>query len=373
MTNTAYQNEQIKREFFEYLKGAKGFEESSINAFAEAIDQWQIYSGNDDFRNFKKTKASEFRNWLKTRKANTKTGTLSLVTQYAYLRRIKKFFIWLSEHKDYKKKVDKHEADFLRLSRGEARIAQQGTTKQIPTFEEAKKIIESIEPKTEIDKRDRALMSFALITGARIAAIVSLRIKNFDKSKKIIHQNPGDGVKTKNSNDILTTFFPIGWDKPEQYFMEWYDYLEKKGYGPDDPIFPATENRITAEKLEYSKEYVSKEFWTGTSGARKIFEKRCLNADLSYFHPHSFRHLIVNIISETPLTEKEKKAISLNLGHANIGTTFGSYSYGSMTKEEAVKIVQKIEDARSDGKFTLSFSAEERDVIEKILMRKKFM
>lgn len=368
MTKTIYQNEQIKREFLEYLKGAKGFEESSLNAFAEAIDQWQTFTENDDFGTFTKTKSLAFRDWLKTRKANTKTGTLALATQYAYLRRIKKFFIWLSEHPAYKKKLLKHEIDYLRLTRGEVQIAQQGTTKQIPTFEEVKKLIESIDPKTEIDKRDRAIICFALITGSRISAIISLRMKNFDKNKMIIHQNPADGVKTKNSKDILTAFFPIGWDKPEQYFLEWYDYLEKNGFSANDPIFPATKNHFVAEKLEYSKEFVSREFWSGTGGARKIFEKRCKNADISYYHPHSFRHLVVNILSDVRLTEKEKKAVSLNLGHANIGTTFGSYGYGGMTKDEAVKTVQKLKNNFAN-EANVTISEEEKAVLKKLLDR----
>jgi hypothetical protein len=48
-------------------------------------------------------------------------------------------------------------------------------------------------------------------------------MKNFDKITKIIDQNPGDGVRTKYSKKILTTFFPIGWEEPERYFIEWYN------------------------------------------------------------------------------------------------------------------------------------------------------
>lgn len=366
MTNTAYQNEQRKREFLEHLKGAEGFAESSINTFAEAIDQWQFFTGNEDFSNFNKTKALAFRDWLKTRKANTEAGTISLVTQYNYLRRVKRFFNWLSGQPNYRNKILKNDVEFLRLSKGDARIARQGTTKKMPTFEEAKAIIESIEIRNEIDMRDRALISFAIITGIRIAAISTLRIKCFDLENKLIDQNPADGVKTKNSKRILTTFFPIGWEEPEKYFLKWYEFLKSKGFKPDDPIFPATLNNFNVEKSEYSKELVGNGFWSGTGGARKIFEKRCKNADLPYFHPHSFRHLVVNIMSKTRLTEEEKRAISLNLGHANVGTTFGSYGYGSMTEEDAVKIVQKLKISQNNSD-TLALSNEERAVLERVM------
>jgi integrase len=368
MTKTIYENEQRKREFLEHLKGAEGFAESSINTFAEAVDQWQLFTENDDFSNFDKSKALAFRDWLSSRKANTELGTISLVTQYNYLRRVKRFFNWLSGQPNYKNKILKNDIEFLRLSKGDARIARQGTTKQMPTFEETRVIIESIDIKNEIDMRDRAVICFALITGMRISAITTLRMKNFDLENKLIDQNPADGVKTKNSKRILTTFFPIGWEEPEKYFLEWFEYLKSKGFQPNDPIFPATMNNFNIEKSEYSKDFVGRGFWSETSGARKIFEKRCKNADLPYFHPHSFRHLVVNILSKTRLTEEEKRAISLNLGHANVGTTFGSYGYGSMNEEDAVKIVQKLKNPNSSENNAI-ISDDEKAVLERLIKR----
>ncbi len=369
MTKNTLENEKRKREFFEYLRGAEGFAESSVHTFAEAVAQWQTFSQDEDFGSFDKTRALAFRNWLKERPSHTETGQISLTTQYNYLRRVKKFFRWLCEQPNYRNRILKNDVEFLKLSKKEARIATAGTTRQMPTFEEVKEIIENIIVRTEIDRRDRAIISFALITGIRISAIISLKMKCFDREKKLIDQNPGDGVKTKNSKHILTTFFPVGWDAPERYFLEWFDYLQAKGFQGDDPIFPATMSGFSDGKNEYSKEFVSKDFWVGSDGARKIFKKRCESADLPYFNPHSFRHLIVNIMSKTRLTEEEKRAISLNLGHANVGTTFGSYGYGSMSNDDAVKIVQRLKVAEGDDQFILSLSGDEKAILERVLKR----
>ncbi len=369
MTNIIYQNEQVKRDFFEQLKGGRGFAKSSVRVFSEAIAQWQTFSKNDDFSNYNKSKAVAFTEWLSVRPAKTKSGKISLVTQYNYLRRVKKFFVWLSDQPGYKSKILKDDVDFLRLSKKDARIAQSGTTKKMPTFEEVKKIIEGIDAKNEIDMRDRALISFAFITGARISAIVSLKMKNFDKKNNLIDQNPGDGVKTKNSKRIFTTFFPIGWDEPEKHFLEWYEYLESKGFQPDDPIFPSTLGSFGNEENSYSKEFIGKDFWVGAGAARKIFEKRCKNAGLHYFHPHSFRHLVVNILSKRRLTEEEKRAISLNLGHENVGTTFGAYGYGSMNSEDAVRIVQKLKDFQAENQDRLVLSEAEKAALEGLMKR----
>lgn len=365
MTNSSYKNEQIKRLFFEHLKGAGGFADESINKFAEAVYQWQLFSDEEDFASFSKEKALRFCDWLKTREAKTKTGTLSLATQYNYLRRIKKFFNWLTEQSDYKRSIKKTDIEFLRLSKKDARIATSGTTKRIPTFDEAMRIIESIEGDNEIDMRDKAILSFALITGMRISAIATLRMKNFDRETETIDQNPGDGVQTKNSKKILTTFFPIGWDAPRKYFLEWYDHQLQRGAKSDEPIFPSTKKGFSEKS--YSKTLVSEDFWSSSGGARKIFEKRCLNAGVPYFHPHSFRHLIVAMMSKTRLTEEEKKAVSLNLGHDNVGTTFGSYGYGGMSSGDAVSIVKRITTANQEE--SISMSPEEKDVLTKLLKR----
>lgn len=366
---TPYENEQIKRQFFEQLKGARGFAKSSVHTHADALTQWDTFTKNEDYSTYDKTKAAAFTDWLNTRPAKSKSGKVSLVTQSNYIRRIKKFFEWLCEQPGYKSKIQKSDVDYLRLSKADAQIARLGTTKKMPTFDDAKKIIEGIDGKSEIDLRDRALISFALITGARINAIISLKMKNFDGEKKQIDQNPGDGVKTKNSKRILTTFFPIGWDDPEKYFMEWYEYLESKSFGPDAPIFPMTSHSFSGGENSYSKETIGQDAWVGTGAARKIFEKRCKNAHLQYFHPHSFRHLVVSILSKKRLTEEEKKAISLNLGHENVTTTFGSYGYGAMSNADAVKIVQKLKDIQDGSSSTLMLTDQERAVFEKIAKR----
>lgn len=343
-----YRNEQAKRGFFEHLRGAKGFSESSVSDYADAIGQWQMFSNDADFATFDKSKAVAYCDWLIRRETKTPDGTLKPATRYHYLRRVKEFFRWLATQPEYSQKLVKADADFLRISKKDMQIVLSGTTKEMPTLEEVQKIIESIEPTNEIAMRDRALICFALITGCRITAIISLKMKSFDKKNCRIYQSPADGVKTKNSKTIVSTFFPIGWDEPSRYFLEWYEYLENKGFAPDDPIFPATSSEVGTKKA-YSKESVSRFFWSVSSSARKIFEKRCENAGVKYYHPHSYRHLVVHLMSKMRLTEEEKRAISLTLGHENIGTTFGAYGYGSMDVERAVDIVRDLQNFQNSG------------------------
>lgn len=366
MTKTTFENEQIKRDFFDQLRGAKGFAKSSIVVFSDAISQWQKFTENESFSKFSKEKATAFVDWLSTKPSRTKTGKLALVTQDNYLRRVKKFFEWLSDQPGYKSKISKSEVEWLRLSKTDARIARMGTTRTEPVFEEVKRVIESIKGENEIDKRDRAIISLALITGARISAITSLKMRSFDKKKNVVYQNPKEGIKTKSSKSIATLIFPIEWREPERYFVEWYEYLESKGFRSDDPIFPSTFNDISDKNN--NKVEVSKRFWSGSSSARNIFKKRCLNAGVPYSNPHSFRHLIVGMWMEEILPEKVKKAISLNLGHESVTTTFDSYGHSNMTQNEVFEVIKNLKNLKANSKST-SITKEEREILEKLLKR----
>jgi len=214
-------------------------------------------------------------------------------------------------------------------------------------MEVVKKTIEGIEPNTEIDKRDKALLSFALITGARISAIISLPMSSFDPHDMVVDQDPSNGVKTKFAKRITTALFPIDYKEAQQYFIEWYEYLKnERGFNDDDPLFPATKVENGKENISYySTGEVEPVYWSSSSPARKIFEKRFKAVDEPYFHPHSFRHLLVKEFMKKPLTEEQKKAISQNLGHENVVTTFGSYGYGHIDESRQIELLREIETA----------------------------
>ena len=61
---------------------------------------------------------------------------------------------------------------------------------------------------TDIQKRDRALIAFTVLSGMRDRAIVSLKLKHIDLNKEVINQDSRE-VKTKASKMIITYFFPV--------------------------------------------------------------------------------------------------------------------------------------------------------------------
>ncbi len=342
MKKANYKSEMTKRDFFAFLKNSKQFSDDSIHAYEKALLYWEDFTKADDFSSFDDKQAVAFRDWLKGKKRIGSENTISLSYCYDILRHLRKFFEWLSQQP--KSKINITHIVALNLSRKESQIATRVRKVGTPTFEEVLKVLENIEGKTEVEKRDRALIAFTLLTGARISAIASLRMKSFDKRRLILEQDPESGVKTKFSKQITTALFPLPNGKPLAFFLEWFDYLEKeRKFTPNQPLFPATKLEQGKESISYySSGVVEPVFWSSASSARKIFEKRFIEADVPYFHPHTFRHLIVKEFIKARLTEEEKKAISQNLGHEDVGTTFGSYGYGKISADRQVDIVKGI-------------------------------
>ncbi len=356
MHNHTYEKEVVKRKYFDQMKDKDGFCDSSIDSFARAILLWEDFTNNEDFSSLKKDDIKEFKKWLKNKKKKNGKGTVSLSYCYDVLRYLKGFFEWLSSQPMYKSKIKADYIGYFNLSKKEVEQATQRQRKKIPTVEEVKKTIESIEVKNEVDQRDKALLSLTFLTGMRISALKSLPMQSFDEKDLVINQSPKFGVATKGGKRISTRLITLSYEEPLQYFLDWYGYLKKqKKFKPTDPIFPATKKEINKDGVGfYSTGKVDSVFWKSSGSARKIFEKRLKQAGVPYYNPHSFRHLLVKEFSKLRLSEEEKKAFSQNLGHAKMITTFSSYGYGEIEEERQVEILKNIEIGDENKKDMIS-------------------
>ena len=368
MTSTIYKNEQLKRKFNNWLKASKRFSDDTIHCHEKAIWLWEDFTNKADFAYFNMTKAGEFKEWLKNKKKINSEENISMSYCYDNLRHLQVFFDWLSKQPGYKSKINQTAIDYLNLTRKEVREATQPKSVKFPTLEEIKTVVENIKGKTEIEMRDPALFSVAFLTGARITAIMTLPMESFDKKELVIHQDPALKVKTKFSKKIVSVLIPFGYKETLDYFIEWFDYLQKeKGFKPTDPIFPATKIENGKENISYyNTGEVEAKFLKNSSSLRKIFEKRFKQAGIEYYHPHTFRHFWVKEISKLPLTEEEKKALSQNLGHENVGTTFGSYGYGNFEENRQIEIIRNIdfEGRKREVKVLMSLD-EVRELLKK--------
>ena len=91
---------------------------------------------------------------------------------------------------------------------------------------------------TEIERRNRALVAFTLLTDARGSAIASMKSKHVDFVTGCVYQDAKE-VKTKFSKTFNAFFFLVGEDVL-RIVSKWVSYLwDEKLLSIDDPLFPS--------------------------------------------------------------------------------------------------------------------------------------
>ena len=169
-------NERIKRKYLTFLKHAKGQNESSIDPVAAALNRFESYNEYKDFKVFRVEQAIGFKNYLAKQKHHKTGQPLSLATLNSTVRHLKAFFEWLSQEVVYKLRIKYSDAEYFGLSTKETRVAKAKRQKPVPTIEQINHVIELMPTKTYIDRRNRSLIAFTLLTGARDSAIASMKI-----------------------------------------------------------------------------------------------------------------------------------------------------------------------------------------------------
>lgn len=323
--------------YYEELKEKEGFSEATINAHKKAIFRYEEFSGFEDFRNFNKKRAVEYKNWLEVKKDPRTEKQISLTTVYHYIRNLKEFFGWLAIQPDYKNKVQLNDVGYLKLPKKQARIATASRREEFPTIEQVRKVVESIEINSEIDLRDRALISFTFLSGMRDKAIITLPIGCFDKDMMLVNQDPKFGVQTKFSKTIRSYLFRFD-EIMVKYFLDWYEYLRtEKVFGNADPIFPRNKVENAENSLNFISNEVENKFWQSATSIRDIFKQRFEHAGIKYFSPHTFRHLAILTALSRCKNGQEIKAVSQNFGHENVSTTLTTY--GTLNQTQMFDII----------------------------------
>jgi integrase len=338
-------NARIKREYFFYLKEAKRRDEASIDAAAKAIADFEASNGHKDFKYFHRKQAMAFKRKL-NEKTNARTGKpLSRATVNSTLSALSAFFHWLAGQPGYKSRFQYADAEFFNLSEKEVRIAKATRPKIFPSLEQVHHVITTMPHGTDIEKRNRALVAFAILSGARDGALASFKLKHVDLAQGRVDQDARD-VQTKGSKSFSTWFFPVGGDALE-IFHDWCHYLRSDLLrGDEDALFPATQMGLGASG-GFQPIGLKRTGWSNAGPIRTIFQKAFEAADLPYFNPHSFRDTLAQLGERHCPNMEIYKAWSANLGHSNIGTTLNSY--GSMSPSRQAELIRAMKISDPNG------------------------
>jgi integrase/recombinase XerD len=316
-------NERIKRKYFAYLKEAKRHSEPTVDAVAKALARFEEDTKYRDFRKFHFELAIAFKRRL-TEQQNQRTGEkLSKATLHSTLGHLRAFFHWLAGQPGYKSRLQYSDSDYFNLSDKDMRVATARRDQVGPTLEQVRKVISLMPGRDDMERRNRALVAFTLLTGARDGAIASLKLKHLDLTQGAVNQDARE-VNTKFSKSFKTYFFPVG-EEVEQIVKDWARYLRQDLlWCNDDPLFPATRT-VVGPSQKFEAVGLERAHWSSATPIRKVFKDAFSAAGLPYFNPHSLRNTLVRLGQDMCKTPEQFKAWSQNLGHEQVMTTFLSY------------------------------------------------
>ncbi|MDU8928266.1 site-specific integrase [Alisedimentitalea sp. MJ-SS2] len=337
MTKRNSENTQIKRKYFAYLRGAEQLSEASVEKAAASLTFFETAMGYKDFKRHNLTWPERFKEVLA--EATNRSGKpLSVSTQSNHMRHVRTFIRWLADKPGYKSRIGWSDANYYRLSRKEERIASEHRDPVYPLLEHSLKAFRAMPADAELQRRDKAIFAFFLMTGARVTATASLKLKRINLAEKTVSQDARD-VDTKGAKTFLTAFYinaPDVW----QAFVDWVVNLyDGKYFGPEDPLFPKTFTSTDVNGHFVSKT-VARAHWDQTASMRTIIKGAFLRAHMPAYGPHSFRHMLTHVGMDICPTPRAFKAWSQNFGHSDVATTLNNY--GRLTSREQVEEIAKL-------------------------------
>src|SRR5699024_1059719 len=126
-------------------------------------------------------------------------------------------------------------AGYFSLSRRERAIEASAVKGTSLTFNQALCIFSAIPNSNPIELRNRAIVAMFIVTGMRIAALITLRGKHVNIRTRWVNQDPRE-VNTKLSKHIRTYLLDLGSGFLEA-LDEWVTWRNSNGFGQDAAFF----------------------------------------------------------------------------------------------------------------------------------------
>ncbi|EAQ03520.1 hypothetical protein OB2597_02832 [Pseudooceanicola batsensis HTCC2597] len=326
-------NERLKRRFLDYRKYARQLSDKTLDRELAALERFDVWNGRKDSEKFHIEWAMGFRTYLERAKGAT-GKPLSKSTTSAIMATMREFTIWLSQQDGFRSRIRAPDADYFNLSRRDEAEARASSRRPALSIKQAKHALDLMPSTTPREMRDKAVFAMLCLTGIRVGALISLRLRHVDLDEKSVTQNPRE-VATKFGKRI-DTFFAKGFPEAEAALRAWITYLEDEAfYGPHDPLFPATAI-ATHASTGFVAEGFDRRPWKSTEPVRKIVNTAFQVAKLDSFGPHAFRHMLARHAAKNCNSVAEIVATAQNLGHSDVLTTLRSYGQISRERQRAL-------------------------------------
>ncbi len=334
------ENERIKRRYLQYLKAAKRKDASTVLKAAEGILRFEASIGYASFKRFRIEQAIKFQDRLNVEVSKVTGKPLSKSTIRSILAANKGFIFWLADQSGYKSRIRHSDADYFNMDAKGARVASATREAPYPSMEMARHAFSYLPEITEIERRNKALFAFFMLTGARDGAVASLRLKHINMIDGCVYQDARE-VKTKNSKTFTSYFLPVD---PEYLacFAAWVTHLKTVAlFGPDDPLFPPA--KVKPIDGAFQVVGLNREIYKNANTIRAAIKDAFLRADLPPFTPHAFRKTLVKWADSAYPSREAFKAFSQNVGHSSVITSISAYCPVSIERQAELIMKKKVE------------------------------
>lgn len=337
------QNEVVKYKFFQRLQYKRENnkdpkKKSTIQQYVNAIHEFEVATKFKDLKNFTYQWAIDYKEYL-LQKKNKKTNKNIAIDSYIhFLQYPRELLDYLRKNEKGYSHIKESDIDYLYPTNGEKNSVSATSYQESYTIQECLFAIRKMQAKTEIEMRDKAMISLCLLTAPRISALITAKLRSIRYFREYdcwaFEQNP-NFVNTKNSNNI-TAYFIGNLQDIYQNVFDWINYLKSKGFADEDHLFPRFEASFTSEGLKTL--ILEKNIIKSQTTIRKIFENAFKNNDLHYLKPHTFRHAITRKANELPNSSKWISVLNQNFGHKLDSVILSSY--GTIAENKRGKILK---------------------------------
>lgn len=363
MTRINPGNERIKRRYTDYLKEARGLSDQTIKQALGAIAAFEAFANGADFKSARDGDAKAFRKHLLDNGGREAAARSNRATVNGIVIKLRGFFAWLAREPGMRKALSGFNPDFFNLSMRDVRIANTRCEKPSPTLADIQLTIRKMPADTDIQKRDRAVVALILLTGIRVKALTTLKLKHVRADRRGIDQDARD-VETKLGKSFPSFFFPVGEDI-EQAFLDYVDFLEAKlGFGPDDPLFPSTRQGVCGKGV-IEVIGLTRMHWKTTDMVRLIFKRAFDATGVPNQGPHAIRRTLALLGQQLCRTPEQLKAWSQNFGHQRVLTTISAY--GAVSAARQAEIIRLVTTEKERGRLNESEAQLLRNLLDRMI------
>jgi integrase len=325
-----------ERVLYLYLKWAGQFHPRTVDAIMTAVRGFETFHRGKRFDHLKVTDVSAWRDHILKRGVPGSSEGLSRSTIRHRASHLRQFLKWLVKQDGYRR-LNPTLCDYANLPKGQSAKLQQPPPRPYPTMEQAAAMVQAMPAGSLIQRRDRAVVATAFLTGLRAGSLAALRFGDIDACEKDVRVDARH-VRAKNGKSQQTFWFAV--DPVFETIVEaWLAELARLDARPDDALFPPN------DALEHHS-FLMREAgrpiagWKSGGGIARAFKAACDAAGLQHYTPHTARHCLVALGKEICHREDSRDAWSMSLGHETRQVTVSNYA--KMTQEQHKSVMARM-------------------------------